>query len=93
MYGTDSASSIFTRFKKYIDIMTIYIIISWCISMIWAGVIVSFQGVGDGYVIVFGTLLAPCIMAFCRAMVYFKLNDFEYHQDVKKLNRWIDKHN
>lgn len=35
----------------------------------------------------------PCVLFFYRALVFFKLNDWEYFQDVEALNKNIDNHN
>jgi hypothetical protein len=35
----------------------------------------------------------PVIMLWLRGMVYYKLNDFEFFENVENLNKYIDKHN
>jgi len=32
-------------------------------------------------------------MFYLRALTYFSLNEFDYFQDIGKLNKQIDKHN
>jgi hypothetical protein len=41
----------------------------------------------------FGIFGSGCLIMFARAYTYFCLNDFEYLQDVEKLNKKIDRHN
>lgn len=42
---------------------------------------------------VWATCGTGTVLCFLRAYVYFSMNDFEYFQDVKKLNAFIDRHN
>ena len=42
---------------------------------------------------VWGTCGAGSVLCFLRAYVFFAMNDFDYFQDVKKLNAYIDRHN
>lgn len=83
----------FTCYKKnpHVDIMTAYILISFILCAIWSGV--AFWATSKPHVLI-GGLIGPLVIAFYgRGFVYFALNDFDYFQNVKKLNLAIDKHN
>jgi len=42
---------------------------------------------------IWGTTGSACFLCFLRAYIYFCMNDFEYFQNVEKLNAYIDRHN
>lgn len=58
---------------------------------IWSGV--AFWATSKAYVLIGGLIGPAVIMFYGRGFVYFALNDFDYFQNVKKLNLAIDKHN
>lgn len=87
------ADNAFTCYKKnpYIDILTMYILISFILCAIWSGV--AFWATSKAYVLIGGLIGPLVIMFYGRGFVYFALNDFDYFQNVKKLNASVDKHN
>jgi hypothetical protein len=91
VFNKDNQTSLFARFEKYISLMSVYLIFSWFAFVLWASlglwVTERFEFISFG---IFGS---GCLLSFVRAYVYFALNDFEYLQDVNKLNKMIDKHN
>ena len=41
----------------------------------------------------YGIFGSAAILNFSRGYIFFTLNEFQLFQDIKKLNKWIDKHN
>ena len=57
----------------------------------WSWLLAWFLGSSSlTIVFVFGS---TSLLAFIQAYLFFICNDFDYTQDVNKLNRWIDNHN
>jgi len=71
--------------------MDFYIIFNFCLCMCWAGF--AFWATDKGFVFIYGALAPFSIMFFAKGYVYFVLNEYDYFQDVAKLNRHIDRHN
>ena len=71
--------------------MSFYLIFSWIASVVWS--IIGFRATRLWEFITFGVFGSGFVLCFARAFVYFALNDFEYLQDVNKVNKGIDKHN
>lgn len=71
--------------------MSIYMIITWIAIIIWA--FIAFWITDSKFFPVWGTAGSGCILSFARAYVFFSMNDFDYLQDIKKLNAFIDNHN
>ena len=59
--------------------------------MCWAGV--AFWATDQGFCFIFGSLGPLAMMFFAKGYVYFVLNEYDYFQDVSKLNKQIDRHN
>ena len=90
-YGTDiSCCKCFPK-NNFFDIMVIFMIITWLIAIGW-GVIFNWI-YGRVEYIIWSTCGIPAILLYLRGLVFFILNDFEYTQDVEKLNNYIDQHN
>lgn len=77
--------------NKMVDLLTIYIILCLVASTIWG--FIALWATEKKMWAVWGTCGAGSVLCFLRAYVYFAINDFEYFQDVKKLNAFIDRHN
>jgi hypothetical protein len=71
--------------------MSFYLIFSWLACVLWA--ILGFWVSEWFEFISFGIFGSGALLCFARAYVYLTLNDFEYLQDVNKLNKKIDRHN
>ena len=91
VFDDNAQVSIFSAFKKYISLLSIYLILSWFACIIWASIGYSITGWNE--FISMGIFGSGCLILFARAYTYFSLNDFEYLQDVEKLNKKIDRHN
>ena len=91
VYDRGSQTSIFSRFSQYLSLLSIYLIFAWLACTLWAALGYSVTGFNE--FISFGIFGSACFLCFARAYTYFALNDFEYFQDVEKLNKWVDKHN
>jgi hypothetical protein len=88
-YGASDSKSFLKN--KYVDLMSIYMFITWCAIITWA--CIAYWITDSKFFPVWGTAGAGCCLCFLRAFVYFVINDFEYFQDIKKLNNFIDNHN
>jgi hypothetical protein len=77
--------------NKMVDLLTIYIIICFCGGFTWG--LIALWATGMKMWAVWGSCGTGCVLCFLRAYVFFAVNDFEYFQDVKKLNTFIDRHN
>lgn len=63
----------------------------WVCSIIW-GIIINIL-LDQGFYIIMFSLGPLIVLSFTRGYMYFTMNDFDYFQDVVKLNKKIDKHN
>ena len=82
--------SILTQYK-FFGILTIHMILAYITLLPWIAVA---YWVSNSYQAIVWGLFSPIILMFYgRACVYLKLNDFDYFQDVERLNKAIDKHN
>ena len=79
------------RCTKYISLLSIYMILAWFAFVTWSVILYintkSFDFISLG---VFGS---GALLCFARAYVFFILNDYNYLQNVNKLNKFIDRHN
>lgn len=71
--------------------LTIYIILAFLGIVAWG--FIAFWITESKFFPIWGTCGAGCILSYFRAYVFFAMNDFEYFQNVEKLNAYIDKHN
>lgn len=85
-YGASDAQSFLKN--KYVDLMSIYMFLTWLVIIVWA--FIAFWITHSNFFPVWGTAGSGCILCFARAYVYFTMNDFEYLQDITKLNAFID---
>lgn len=85
-----SSGNCFAR-VKFIDTMTFYIVFLWLVGAGWGGFL--FWALKSKTAIIYGTVGTPCVLFYLRGLVFFILNDFDLHQDVEKLNKFIDEHN
>ena len=74
-----------------LDLLTVYMILVYIGFFIWA--FIAFWITEEKFYPVWGTLGSGCMLCFLRAYLFFCMNDFEYFQDVEKLNAFIDRHN
>jgi hypothetical protein len=91
VYDKGSQKSLFSRFSKYVSLLSLYLIFAWIACILWS--ILGYWVTGWIEFISFGIFGSACFICFARAYTYFALNDFEYLQDVEKLNKRIDRHN
>lgn len=77
--------------NKFIDLLSIYMILVYIGFFIWA--FIAYWITDSKFFPIWGTTGSGCILCFLRAYIYFCMNDFEYFQDVEKLNAFIDRHN
>jgi hypothetical protein len=91
VFDNDSQVSMFSGLRKYISLLSVYLIFSWFACILWASL--GYWVSGWMEFISFGIFGSGCVLMFARAYTYFSLNDFEYFQDVEKLNKKIDRHN
>ena len=71
--------------------MSVYILLTWFACILWTGL--GYWISADKNVWIWGILAPLVIMFFMRAFVFLSLNDFDFLQDIYKLNKKIDKHN
>ena len=77
--------------NRHITPWMLYVFVAWVLSLAWTAV--DYYILGDYRVFIGGILGFICIMAYLQGYLYFICNDFDYTQNVEKLNRRIDKHN
>jgi hypothetical protein len=65
--------------------------ICWVFCIIWS--CLCYWQTGKLESLTIGILGSGCLLCFAGAFTYFALNEFEYFQDIEKLNRKIDMHN
>jgi hypothetical protein len=87
----ESQTSFFNRFRDQLSLLSFYLIFSWLAFILWSTL--AFWITRWVEFILFGIFGSGCLLCFARAYTYFALNDFEYLQDVEKLNKKIDRHN
>lgn len=76
---------------KAIDRMLFYILFTWVIFIGWA--IIFYLMFESKTIAIYCGTLVPAVLFYFRALVFFKLNDWEYFQDVETLNKNIEAHN
>ena len=91
VFDNRKTKSIFLRFNKYLSLMSIYLILTWFAFVTWS--IILYANTESFNFISLGIFGSGAILCFARAYVYFILNDYNYLQDVNKLNKFIDRHN
>ena len=89
-FGEAKKKSILRKFD-FIGPMGFFIIFVFVICWIWGLILYAITSIA--YFIVFGTLGSMAILAFTRGYVYFTINEYDYFEDVEKLNKKIDRHN
>jgi len=76
------------------DLMVVYIILTWLACLGWSIFALAISGSDLAGLIIAGGIIGPLvIMFYMRAYIYYSLNDFEFFEDVKLVNKEIDKHN
>jgi len=91
VFDNRKTKSIFLRFSKYLSLMSIYLILTWLALVTWS--IILYAKTESFNFISLGVFGSGAVLCFARAYVYFILNDYNYLQDVNKLNKFIDRHN
>ena len=76
---------------KAVDRMLFYIIFLSLVSCGWG--VIFFLMFKSNTMIIYATVGVPSVLLFGRALVFLRLNDFDYFQDVEMLNKTIDAHN
>ena len=89
-FGEAKKKSILRRFD-FIGPMGFFIIFAFTICWIWG--LILYAITGYAYTIVLGIFGSIAILAFTRGYVYFIINEYDYFEDVQKLNKRIDRHN
>lgn len=89
-YGQEDVQSLLKNFK-YVDLMTLYMVFCWLAFVIWA--VIGNWILKSTPFLLWGIIGSLVILSFGRAYVFFALNDWDYFQDVEKLNKFIDRHN
>jgi hypothetical protein len=89
-FGEAKKKSILRRFD-FIGPMGFFIIFVFIICWIWGLVLYAITDIA--IFIVLGIFGSIAILAFTRGYVYFTINEYDYFEDVEKLNKKIDRHN
>mmetsp|Transcript_25040 Transcript_25040/g.38848 ORF Transcript_25040/g.38848 Transcript_25040/m.38848 type:complete len:519 (+) Transcript_25040:941-2497(+) len=89
-FGAQSSVSMFKQ-VSFLSLLSFYEVFSFIACAIWSGI--AFWITEEEYYLIYGVFGSATLILFARAFVYFALNDFDYFQDVEKLNKWVDKHN
>lgn len=106
MHGVLSSKSIFNKCRS-LESLTIYMLMCFILLCAWSGV--TFWATAEStplpdkpsettltykyHILSYGILLPLAFMFYLRGLTYFSLNDFDYFQDIEKVNKQIDKHN
>lgn len=87
--GAEPTKSILQN--KFVDLLTIYILLTFIGVVIWG--FIAYWITESKFYPIWGTCGAGCVLSYFRAFIFFAMNDFEYFQNIEKLNAYIDKHN
>ena len=88
--GIDSKVYLYVHYKQ-IDLFWFFLIILY--SLIAAAVVLAYWVTNDKRYLIVGLFAPPSVGLLLNAYLKFALNDFNYLQDIKSLNKTITKHN
>ena len=84
--------------KKSLKIETLHVS-SWMLFMFFAALFnfywsyFAYTVINNFGVLIIGVCGTLCFLSYLQAYLYFVCNEFDYTQDVEKLNKRIDRHN
>ena len=100
MHGVMSSKSIFNK-CRCLESLTIYMLVCFILLCAWSSVI--FWATAESTplpdkpsettltyqynILSYGILLPLALMFYLRGLTYFSLNDFDYFQDIEKVNK------
>ena len=68
-----------------------YLILTFIAAVFWS--LFWYEYSEKGAVLYIGVFGSASFLSFVMAYLYFMMNEFDYFQDIEKVNRRIDKHN
>lgn len=86
---------------RCLEVLSIYMLICFVLTCAWSGVIFWASAVStplpnkpdetkmvyNYQILSYGILLPLALMFYLRGFTYFSLNDFDYFQDIEKVNK------